>query len=38
MSRLGTFVTNFVKTALYTIQPSKVEEYPYEQYAADFYL
>ncbi|VDO08506.1 unnamed protein product [Rodentolepis nana] len=38
MSRLGTFVTNIVKTALYTIQPNKVEEYPYEQYAADFYL
>nr|CDS32390.2 calcium independent phospholipase A2 VIA [Hymenolepis microstoma] len=38
MSRLGTFVTNIVKTALYTIQPNKVEEYPYEQYAVDFYL
>lgn len=38
MSRLGTFVSNIVKTALFTIHPYKVEEYPYEQYAADFYL
>ncbi len=38
MSRLGTYVSNFVKTALYTIQPFKVEEYPYEQYVTDFYL
>ncbi|KAM7542291.1 hypothetical protein Aperf_G00000017547 [Anoplocephala perfoliata] len=38
MSRLGTFVTNIVKTAIFTIHPNKVEEYPYEQYAANFYL
>ncbi|KAL5962493.1 85/88 kDa calcium-independent phospholipase A2 [Taenia solium] len=38
MSRLGAYVTNIVKTALYTIHPNKVEEYPYEQYVAEYYV
>ncbi|VDD74908.1 unnamed protein product [Mesocestoides corti] len=38
MSRIGTYVSNFVKTALHTIQPNKVEEYPYEQYVTEYSL
>ncbi|KAL5108067.1 85/88 kDa calcium-independent phospholipase A2 [Taenia crassiceps] len=38
MSRLGAYFTNIVKTALYTINPNKVEEYPYEQYVAEYYV
>nr|CDS19602.1 calcium independent phospholipase A2 VIA [Echinococcus granulosus] len=38
MSRLGAYFTNFVKTALNTIHPNKVEEYPYEQYEAEYFI
>ncbi|VDM02330.1 unnamed protein product [Schistocephalus solidus] len=37
MTSFGTYVTNFVKTAIYTILPNKVDEYSYEHYVAEYF-
>nr|VZI47668.1 unnamed protein product [Spirometra erinaceieuropaei] len=37
MASFGTYVTNFVKTAFYTILPNKVDEYSYEHYVSEYF-
>ncbi|VDN18584.1 unnamed protein product [Dibothriocephalus latus] len=37
MASFGTYVTNFVKTAFYTILPNKVDEYSYEHYISEYF-